>query len=274
MSHLETFQVFPDLPNPLSFLGKLSRNLWWCWQRDAIELFRRIDPKKWEAAGKNPIVFSTLVPQDKLAELAQDSSFLAHMNDIEDRFNKNVIEREKRHAGLFGPKDAIAYFSMEFGLHVSMPLFAGGLGVLAGDHLKAASDMNLPLVGVGLMYRQGYFKQYLNQEGWQQEDYPETDLFTLPVRRAKTKTGDLCVVTLKSPMGTVYITVWKVMVGSITLYLLDTNLRENSPEARKITSRLYEGESVIRAGTGNGARNRWHAGPPGHGHPSRGLPHE
>ena len=245
MSHLETFQVFPDLPKSLSFLGKLSRNLWWCWQRDAIELFRRIDPKKWEAAGKNPIVFSTLVSQEKLAELARDSSFLAHMHDIQDRF-KNQLEGEKKFSDLFGSNGTIAYFSMEFGLHVSLPLFAGGLGVLAGDHLKAASDMNLPLVGVGLMYRQGYFRQYLNQEGWQQEDYPETDLFHLPVTRAKTKNGDICTVSLMSPMGTVYITVWKVMVGSVPLYLLDTNLRENSLEARKITSRLYEGESIVR----------------------------
>lgn len=246
MSHLQTYQVFPDLPERLSFLGTLSRNLWWCWQRDAIELLRRIDPKKWKAAGENPIVFSTLVPQERLKELSDDSSFLAHMDGIQNRFNKTVRGREKLYPDVFGTKGRIAYFSMEFGLHVSLPLFAGGLGVLAGDHLKAASDTNLPLVGVGLMYRQGYFRQYLNQEGWQQEDYPETDLFHLPVKRAKNINNETCVVSLQSPMGKVYITVWEVMVGSIPLYLLDTNLQENPPEARKITSRLYEGEAIVR----------------------------
>lgn len=246
MSHLQTYQVFPDLPERLNFLSTLSRNLWWCWQRDAIELIRRIDPKKWKEADENPIVFSTLLPQDRLSEVSKDSGFLAQMDGIQNRFNKNVLEGKKRYQDIFGANGAIAYFSMEFGLHVSLPLFAGGLGVLAGDHLKAASDMKLPVVGVGLMYRQGYFRQYLNREGWQQEDYPETDLFNLPVKRAKTKDNEVCVVSLKGPLGTVYITVWEVMVGSIPLYLLDTNLQENSPEARKITSRLYEGESIIR----------------------------
>ncbi len=246
MSYLQTFQVFPNLPEPLSFLYKLSRNLWWCWQKDAVELFRRIEPKQWELSGNNPIVFSTQVSQKRLAELAEDSSFLAQMNKIQTRFDREVLDAKKGYEFVFGNKGVIAYFSMEFGLHVSLPLFAGGLGVLAGDHLKSASDMNIPLVGVGLMYRQGYFQQYLNQEGWQQEEYPETDLFQMPVRRAKTTNNEDCIVSLESPMGQVFISVWEVRVGRIPLYLLDTNLKENSQDVRKITGRLYEGDSRIR----------------------------
>jgi starch phosphorylase len=246
MSPLQTFQVFPSTPDSLFFLEKLSRNLWWCWQQDAQELFRRIDPKGWEEAKQNPIVFSTSLSQKRLGELADDSSFLAHLNRVRQQFEEHVHPGKTRHQAIFGPNGTIAYFSMEFGVHESLPLFAGGLGVLAGDHLKSSSDLNLPLTGVGLLYRQGYFNQFLNPDAWQQEDYPETDLFHLPLKRPKGPDGKEVRITIAGPDGDIHIFVWEVRVGRVSLFLLDTNLLENSPEHREITARLYGGDQKMR----------------------------
>jgi starch phosphorylase len=246
MSHLQIFQVFPAVPKPLSFLQVLARNLWWCWHLDAIELFRRISPRLWEQSGRNPIVFSTLIPQKQLEELSQDESFLAHQQRVKDHFVGEVLSPVDRSESPYGKQGPIAYFSMEFGIHESVPLFAGGLGILAGDHLKAASDLGLPLVGVGLLYRKGYFHQYLDQDGWQQEEYPETDLFNLPASRAKDHSGKEVSISISGPDGEIRAAIWNIMVGRIPLYLLDTNLPENSPEVREITSRLYAGNPKIR----------------------------
>jgi len=177
MNGLQTYQVFPAIPEPLTFLDTLARNLWWCWHIDAIELFRRVNPDLWRKSGHNPILFSTLVPQQRLEELAENDGYLAHLERIRKKFDREVTAKITDPAGLGKHKENIAYFSMEFGLHESLPLFAGGLGVLAGDHLKAAADLGVPILGVGLLYRQGYFHQFLNHEGLQQEEYPDTDIF-------------------------------------------------------------------------------------------------
>ena len=150
MSHLQTFQVFPATPEPLLFLEELCRNYWWSWQRDAVDLFRRIDPRLWEEAGRNPIVFSTYISQDRLEELSRDESFLAHQQRVKERYEKRVLNPLNQTNFQFGQNDWIAYFSMEFGIHESLPLYSGGLGMLAGDHLKAASNLGLPLIGVGI----------------------------------------------------------------------------------------------------------------------------
>lgn len=244
MSHLQTFQVFPNIPQPLSFLETLSRNIWWCWHHDAVELFRRIDPRLWDQSGRNPIVFFTFLPQNRLEELAKDSSYLAHAERVRALFEAEVGETKPDPD--LGPDETIAYFSMEFGIHESIPLFAGGLGILAGDHLKAASDMRVPLTGVGLLYRQGYFRQFLDNEGWQQEQYPETDFFHVPMGRAKDQDGNFLQIGMESPEGHILADVWKIQVGNIPLYLLDTNLVENPPEIRNITARLYAAEQKIR----------------------------
>lgn len=246
MSYLQTYQVFPRTPEPLLFMEQLSRNLWWCWQKDAMELYRRIDPKGWEESKQNPILFSTYVSQNRLEELASNPSFLAHQDRVRQRFERHALPRNTRHRILFGETGTIAYFSMEFGVHESLPLFAGGLGILAGDHLKASSDLELPLTGVGLLYRQGYFQQFLNPEAWQQEDYPDTDLFHLPIRRATDPDGQDIRVTISGPDGEIHIMVWQVLVGSISLYLLDTNLPENNQHIRDITARLYGGDQKNR----------------------------
>ncbi len=241
MSHIQTFQVFPAVPQQLRFLEILSRNMWWSWHLDAIELFRRIDPVLWEESGRNPINFSTLIPQKRLEKLAEDESFLSHQERIRQLFELEVESHLNPSDSAFGKEDCIAYFSMEFGIHESLPLFAGGLGILAGDHLKAASDLGLPLVGIGLLYRCGYFHQYLDPNGWQQEEYPETDYYHLPLRRAKDPDGNEIRVTVAGPDGDIHAMVWKIMVGRIPLYLLDTNIQENPPEIRNITYRLYDG---------------------------------
>lgn len=246
MSHLQTFQVLPLLPEPLSFLEVLSRNLWWCWNIDAIELFRRINPRHWNQAGRNPIVFLTLIPQERLLELSKDESFLAHQQRIKERFENQVLSPVDHSGSLYGRQDAIAYFSMEYGLHESLPIFAGGLGVLAGDHMKAASDLKMPLVAVGLLYRKGYFRQYLDPEGWQQEEYPEIDLYHLPVEKAKDPSGKEIKLAVSGPDGDINFSVWKIMVGRISYFLLDTNLPENPPKIRDITATLYAGEQKQR----------------------------
>ncbi|MFC1828915.1 alpha-glucan family phosphorylase, partial [Thermodesulfobacteriota bacterium] len=246
MSHLQTFQVFPLLPDPLSFLEVLSRNLWWCWNIDAIELFRRINPRLWNTAGRNPIVFLTLIPQERLEELSRDESFLAHQQRIKARFEREVLSPVNHSDSLYERQGAIAYFSMEYGLHESLPIFAGGLGVLSGDHLKAASDLAIPLVAVGLLYRQGYFRQFLDQEGWQQEEYPEIDLYHLPVEKANDPSGKEINLTISGPDGDINFSVWKVMVGRVSCFLMDTNLPENPPRIRDITANLYAGDQKQR----------------------------
>ncbi|MEJ2655710.1 MAG: alpha-glucan family phosphorylase [Desulfobacterales bacterium] len=246
MSHIQTFQVFPAVPEPLSFLQVLARNLWWCWRLDAIELFRRINPRLWEQSGRNPIVFSTLIPQKQLEKLAKDKSFLAHQQRVKERFVMEVSNPVDFSNTPYGQNGTIAYFSMEYGIHESVPISAGGLGILAGDHLKAASDLALPLVGVGILYHKGYFHQFLDPDGWQQEDYPETDIYHLPVKPAKDRSGKKITVSVTGPNGDIRAAVWKLMVGRVPLYLLDTNLPENPPEIRDITSRLYAGDQKTR----------------------------
>ena len=246
MKHLQMYQVFPSVPEPIKFLEVLARNMWWCWHLDAIELFRRINPHLWRQSGRNPILFSTMIPPNRLIELAEDEGYLAHMERVKKKFENETGIRHNHTAPSNDQSGTIAYFSMEFGIHESLPLFAGGLGVLAGDHLKAASDMSIPLVAVGLLYHQGYFHQFLNDDGWQQEEYPDTDFFHLPLRRAKDQFGNQAAITLKGPKGIIHAVVWKLQVGRIPLYLLDTNIPENSDEDRAITRRLYAGDPKQR----------------------------
>ncbi|GBC60304.1 alpha-glucan phosphorylase [Desulfonema ishimotonii] len=246
MKHIQTFQVLPDIPEPLSFLETLAGNIWWCWQYDAVDLFHRIEPRLWDWSGRNPIRFLTYVPQNRLEELATDRSFLSHQQRVRESYERLPCLHMKDNIYPFETRDVIAYFSMEFGIHESIPLFAGGLGILAGDHLKTASDLEMPLVGVGLLYRQGYFRQFLDQDGWQQEDYPETDIYQLPVEKVTDMHGDDIEVSVTGPAGEIRATIWRTHVGCVPLLLLDTNLPENPPEIREITSKLYIGDQGMR----------------------------
>ncbi len=243
---IRTFQVFPNIPHSLAFLETLSRNLWWCWHMEAVELFRRVNPRLWGGTGGNPLLFSTYISQEQMERAASDKSFLAHLEQVRERFEAEVSTPLERKDGLSANQDVVAYFSMEFGIHESLPLFAGGLGVLAGDHLKAASDLSLPLVAVGLLYRQGYFRQYLDNEGWQQEEFPDTNLYHLPIRKVRGEDGKKLIITIPSPDGDIKAAAWKVQVGRIPLYLMDTDLGDNSQHIRNITARLYDSDPNIR----------------------------
>lgn len=169
-----------------------------------------------------------MVSQERLEEISKNSSFLAHQKRVRDRFEKRVLQPLDRSKGPYGMENVIGYFSMEFGIHESLPLYAGGLGMLAGDHLKAASNLTLPLMGVGLLYRKAYFKQILDHEGWQQEQYPETDLYNLPIEKVTDDEGNDLIVSVPGPIGNIQIMVWKIQVGRIPLYLMDTNLPDNT----------------------------------------------
>ncbi len=246
MKNFQTYQVHPNIPQNLAFLEILSRNMWWCWKKDAVELFRRIDPPRWVETGRNPIAFLAKIPQNRFEQLAEDDGFLAHLDRVKEAYQSQVLDPVNDSLLPFQPGEIIAYFSMEFGLHESLPLFAGGLGILAGDHLKAASNLALPLIGIGLMYHEGYFRQYLNQEGWQQEEYPQTDIYNLPVERMQDPAGNDLTITIQGPDGPIHAIIWKITVGRIPLYLMDTNIAENTAASREITSRLYAGENKVR----------------------------
>ncbi len=247
MNHFETFQVLPNIPEPLSFLETLSRNYWWVWELDASELFRRIDWELWEKAGRNPVLLLANVSQKRLEELATDTGFLDHQARVKSLFEARLnAPLPEAYRNTYDREGAIAYFSMEFGIHESLPIFAGGLGILAGDHLKASSTLGLPLVGVGLFYRQGYFHQRINKDGWQQEEYPETDIYHLPFEKVLDDQGREVQLTIPGPQEVIRAVIWKVSVGRVPLYLLDTNLRENSPAIRDITARLYNSDPALR----------------------------
>ena len=179
-STLHKFTVVPSLPKELAGLQRIAYNLWWTWESEAIGLFKRVDPELWRITRHNPLEMLGSLQQATFESLMADEGFMAHLAQVEERLSEYLSSRTwyERQGN---PKARIAYFSMEFGLHESLPIYSGGLGILAGDHLKSASDLGLPLVGVGLLYRQGYFRQYLNLEGWQQEIYPENDFYNLPL---------------------------------------------------------------------------------------------
>ena len=237
---LQLYNVAPRIPAELDFLEKLAGNIWWCWHQSAIDLFVRIDPNLWRDVSGNAKMFLRKVSGKRLLELSHDAGFLRHLKSVQAEFDRQVgsaIAPEKR---------SVAYFSLEYGIHESIPIFSGGLGVLAGDHLKAASDMSLPLVAVGLLYRQGYFRQVLDRTGWQTEHYPVAEIHDLPLVRGCDKDGNP--VTISMPLGdrTIYAAAWILWVGNVPLVLLDTELPQNPPDLREVTWRLYGGDKRMR----------------------------
>jgi starch phosphorylase len=244
---IRTFTVLPKLPERLRPLHTLAYNLWWCWNADAVALFRRINPDLFEALDHSPIRLLGATGQGRFEELAADDGFLAHMDRVIAALD-HYLKAPTWFSSAYGSESdlRIAYFSAEFGIHESVPVYSGGLGVLAGDHLKSASDLGLPLVGVSLMYREGYFRQYLNAEGWQQERYPENDFFTLPLVEEKDKDGKTILVSVSLPGREVQLKIWHIQVGRILLYLLDANIPQNRPEDRAITAQLYGGDQHTR----------------------------
>ncbi len=241
MKSIQLFNVAPKIPNELIFLEKLSYSMWWSWQPSAIDLFARIDPALWRESGNNARRLLNMIPQERLEELTRNKEYLRQLKRVKAEFeNKVIISSENK------DEKVIAYFSMEYGIHESINLYSGGLGILSGDHLKATSDLKLPIVGVGLLYNQGYFKQFFDHNGWQMERYPENEINNMPLKRALDKEHNEVFVTVKLLDREVIASVWKLEVGNVELYLLDTELPENPPEFTEITSRLYGGDRKMR----------------------------
>jgi len=242
-----TINVVPSLPDELRCIKELAYNLYWTWHHDAIALFRRLDPELWEATGHNPVAMLGSVRQERLLRAASDKAFLAHMDRVHRTFESYQTESEWFQASHPDESDIlIAYFSMEFGLTECLRIYSGGLGILAGDYLKSACELGLPLVGVGLLYQEGYALQYLNPDGWQQELYPKNDFYNMPVQMVRSNDGSPLKVRVDMPEGPCQIQVWRTDIGRIGLFLLDTNLPENSPENQSITNRLYGGDRDTR----------------------------
>lgn len=242
------FTVVPRIPDRLSDLLRIAMNLWWTWDPEAIDLFRRLDPKQllWERCYANPIRMLGLVSQERLTELTTDEAFLAALDRVGARLS-GYLERPTWFGQAY-PKNGlhVAYFCAEFGIVEGLRLYSGGLGILAGDHLKSASDLGIPMVAVGLMYRRGYFRQYLNPDGWQQEQYPEADYYNLPLSLERRPDGSPITVEADFPGRKVQAQVWRAQVGRVPVYLLDTDLPVNGPEDRAVTGYLYGGDRDMR----------------------------
>jgi starch phosphorylase len=229
-------------------LRALAQNLWWTWDDETTRLFRDLDPVGWRELDHNPIALLEQIPGDRLEERASQLALHGRINYAYRRLQDYLTSKHTwgaRHAGVLWARP-VAYFSAEFGLHESIPVYSGGLGILAGDHLKSASDLGIPLVGVGLYYNHGYFKQRLDLDGWQQEDYIEVDSRLLPMEPATGAGGEPMMVTIETRTGTIAARVWKVSVGRTTLILLDSNVDGNEPEDRRLTARLYGGDDRVR----------------------------
>lgn len=246
MQPIRTFNVSPSLPPILEPLRKLASNLHWDWNMESKDLFRRLDRDLWEESKHNPVLMLGTISQQRLQEVAEDEGFIAQMTraaqQLDDYLKNRAWFRKERGA----KKECYAYFSMEFGLAKCLPIYSGGLGVLAGDHLKSASDLGLPLVGVGLLYQEGYFSQYLNADGWQQEHYPINDFYNMPVHLERNPDGSELRIEVDYPGRKVVARVWRVQVGTVPLYLLDTNIDINSRYDQDISDRLYGGDKVLR----------------------------
>ena len=241
-----TYNVVPNLPDNLKPLLEIAYNIWWCWNHEAIALFRRIDRELWETTYQNPVLLLGRTNQQRLIELSKDDGFCAQLARVQNLLHNYMSQKAWYQEKYNYPDVKIAYFSMEFGLTGCLPIYSGGLGVLAGDSLKSASDLGLPLVGVGLAYQQGFFRQYLNIDGWQQESYPTNDFANLPMAPILKEDQTPLKVPIWFPHRTVMVQIWRIQVGRVPLFLLDTNCLENDPADCKISQTLYGGDQEMR----------------------------
>jgi starch phosphorylase len=229
-------------------LWALARNLWWSWDHDSAGLFRDLDPVRWRQLNHNPVSLLGEIPLDGIERRAQELVLHSRINYAYRR-QREYMEADRtwgaKHAANLRPRP-VAYFSAEFGLHESVPIYSGGLGVLAGDHIKSASDLAIPLVGIGLFYGQGYFRQRLDRNGWQQEEYLETNVSEVPMELAIGTNGQPVLVQIETRSGLIEARVWRLKIGRCDLLLLDSNVKGNAPEDRELTSRLYGGDGRVR----------------------------
>jgi len=237
----------PQLPERINRLRELAYDLWWTWNAEARDVFRRLDYTLWRQTAHNPVLMLRNVSAEQLAILANDGEFLRVYDSA-----LNALDRARARENTWWQKEignesgSIAYFSAEFALHQSLPIYAGGLGVLAGDHCKEASDLGVPLIGVGFMYPQGYFHQKISPEGWQQESYERLTWADAPIEPACTSDGTNCIVPVPLGNRSVLVQIWRVRLGRVKLFLLDTDLEENAPWDRELSARLYGGDRETR----------------------------
>jgi glycogen phosphorylase len=248
MRPVRSFHVRPSLPGRLQALEELAYNLRWSWDHDTLVLFWRLDRDLWEACDHNPVLMLGALSQERLEEVSQDDAFLAQLDRTSHDLDAYVSRGLSWYRRAFGssPGPLIAYFSMEFGITECLPIYSGGLGILAGDHLKSASDLGVPLVGVGLLYQKGYFRQYLSADGWQQERHRLNEFSTMPLRPVKDTAGQPVRIEVSLGDRTVVARLWRAAVGRVTLVLLDTNVPENPRELQGLTDELYGGDAEMR----------------------------
>ena len=240
--------VNPQLPKRIEKLSEISNNLWWSWNTEFLRLFKKIDKDLWETCEKNPVKFLKQVSQERLEAVATNAEFLKEYDRLAKEFNDYVTSKNTWFANKYpeNKTDLIAYFSAEYGLDQTIPIYSGGLGILSGDHLKSASDLGIPLVAVGLLYKNGYFHQKINGYGDQETEYNNIELSNLPINPVKDGNGEELKIYVKFENRKVYLKVWQINVGRIKLYLLDSDIDENSPEDRETTLRLYGGDQEMR----------------------------
>ncbi len=231
----------PLLPDRISGLWQLAFNLWWTWHPEAREIFRRLDYPLWRLTSHNPVRMLQTVSHERLKQAAREPAFVALYDAAIAAIGRAVTTKKSWWDRTFPnlPNRPIAYLCAEFALHQSLPIYAGGLGVLAGDHCKEASDLGLPLVGVGFMYPQGYFHQSMSPKGWQEEVYEKLDWDHAPVERVVAKGGTPCLVSVPLGNRLIHVSVWRVRLGRAKIYLLDTAIEENTPSDLELSARLY-----------------------------------
>ena len=248
MKPLRVYRVVPKLPPKLEALWTLAYNYWFAWNTDLSELFAQIDPQLWLESRHNPVTFINRLPQKVLDSLSRDAFFIERLKAAETSL-KHYLSKTESYVP-FPHKEkkqpAVVYFSAEYGIALSLPIYSGGLGILAGDHLKSASDLNIPLVAVGLCYREGYFRQYMTPDAWQQESYPDYDYDQLPTKVVLGPDEAPVLISVDLKGEDLKACIRTVQVGRITLYLLDANIPENPPHLRQITARLYGGDLEMR----------------------------
>ena len=240
--------VIPQLPERIRGLSVIANNLWWSWNTEFLQLFKMIDIDLWESVNKNPVKFLSLVSQEKLDELVHDEYFLRQYDEIYNNFNAYMQSKNTWFLRKYpsNKSDLIAYFSAEYGLDEILPIYSGGLGILSGDHLKSASDLGIPFVAVGLLYKNGYFHQEIDADGHQKNHYTKLDINALPIIPIKDDVGDDLYIDCDLPNGKLYLRVWVINVGRTKLYLMDSDNDKNIDEYKEITSTLYGGNQENR----------------------------
>ncbi|MBP7215055.1 MAG: alpha-glucan family phosphorylase, partial [Candidatus Kapabacteria bacterium] len=247
MKPIHSFIVKAKLPERIEKIRELAYNYWWCWDSDAKELFQRMDRNIWKDVHHNPVALLNRLSQQQLEDLANQHDFTYFLDQVYDRFKKYINEETWFSKQISLEQNSIAYFSPEYGINESFPVYSGGLGVLSGDHLKTASDIGLPLIGVGLLYQEGYFRQRLSQNGWQNEQYPVNDFYSMPMTLIQDKDENPILIDVDLPLGKVYAQIWQINIGRNILYLLDTNIDKNQiAEYKNITDQLYGGDRDTR----------------------------